>query len=92
MHSQSPNNGLQKNNGGIYPSRESVFLSESEELTRQSPQLGNTGKYTPSRADPIRDISVLGQLYWLYIIPYCPAEDSVVAALRIHQRVRQFRM
>ena len=26
-------------------------------------------------------------LNWAYIIPYCPVEDSVVAALRIHQRV-----
>ena len=28
-HSQFPSNGLLKNNGGIYPSRQSVFHSES---------------------------------------------------------------
>ena len=28
-HSQSPNNGLLKYNGGIYPPRQSVFPSES---------------------------------------------------------------
>ena len=28
-HSQSPNNGLLKNNGGEYPPRQSVFTSES---------------------------------------------------------------
>ena len=28
-HSQSPNNGLLKYNGGIYPPRQSVFSSES---------------------------------------------------------------
>ena len=88
--SQSPNNGILKPNGVIYPSRQSVFPSESEELPHQIPQLGNTGKYRPSRASPIRDFSVLGQLYWAYIIPYCPVEDSVVAALRIHQRVRRW--
>ena len=88
-HSQSPNNGLLKYNGEIYPTRQSVFPSESLDLPRQSPQLGNTGKYVPSRAGPIRDFSVSGQLYWAYIIPYCPVGDSVVAALRIHQRVRR---
>ena len=54
----------------------------------KSPQLGNTGKYTPSRASPIRDLSVLGQLNWIYIFPYCPVEVSGISALRIHQRVR----
>ena len=87
VHSQSPNNGLLKYNGEIYPPRQSVFPSESLDLPRQSPQLGNTGKYLASRAGPIRDFSVLGELYWAYIIPYCPVGDSVVAALRIHQRV-----
>ena len=29
VHSQSPNNGLLKYNGGIYPPRQSVFPSES---------------------------------------------------------------
>ena len=50
VHSQSPNNGLLKYNGGIYPPRQNVFPNESLDLPRQSPQLGNTGKYTPSRA------------------------------------------
>ena len=31
--------------------------------------------------------SVLGLLYWAYIFPYCPVEDSGITALRIHQRV-----
>ena len=66
------------------------FLVIFKDLPCQSPQLGNTGKYMPSRAGPIQDFSVLGQLYWAYIIPYCPVRDSVVAALRIHQRVRRW--
>ena len=35
----------------------------------------------PSRAGPKRKNSVLGQLYWGYIFPYCPVEDSGMAAL-----------
>ena len=50
---------------------------------------GNTGKYRPRWAGPIRDISLLGWLYWVYIIPYGPFEDFGMAALRIHQGVRQ---
>ena len=42
---QSPNNGIFKKNGAIYPFRQSVFPSESEELLRQNPELGNTEKY-----------------------------------------------
>ena len=39
--------GLLKNNGGIYPPRKSVFPSESLELPRQSPQLGNRENICP---------------------------------------------
>ena len=68
----------------IYPFRQSVFSSEFLELPCQSPLLGNTVKYTPSRASPIQTFPVLGQLYWAYILPYCPVEDSGVAALKFH--------
>ena len=56
-------------------------FSEFSELTCQSPQLGNTGKYTASKVGPTQKNPVLGQLYWAY----CPVEDSGVAALKTHQ-------
>ena len=87
IHSQSANNGLLIYNGGIYPPRQSVFSSEFLELPRLSPLLGNTGKYTPSKAGPIQTFTVLGQLYWAYIFPYCPVEDSGVAGLKIHWEI-----
>ena len=57
-HSQSPNNELLKNNGGICHPRQIVFPSESQKLPRQSPQLGNRGKYTPSRASPFQTMEL----------------------------------
>jgi len=38
----------------IFPSRQSVFHSELLKLPWQSPQIGNTRKYSSSRAGPIR--------------------------------------
>ena len=38
----------------ILPSRQSVFPSELLKLSWQSPQIGNTRKYSSSRAGPIR--------------------------------------
>ena len=48
----------------IYPLRQNVLLSEFIELPCQSPNLGNMGKYTPTRASSLQTFPVLGQLYW----------------------------
>ena len=53
----------------------------------QIPLLGNMGKYTASRAGPIQTFPVLGQLFWAYVFPCCPNEDSGVAALTFHHGV-----
>ena len=54
MHSQSPNDGILKNNCSIFPSRQSIFPIELLKLPWQSPLLANTRKYSSSRAGPIR--------------------------------------
>ena len=80
-HSQSPHNEKRKNIKVIYCFRTRVFPSEYKELPGQSPQLGNTGIYTPSKASPIWDFYLLGNILGVYI-PYCPVEDYVMTALR----------
>ena len=48
----------------LYPSRQNLFPSDFLKLPHQSPLLGNTEKYTHSRASPIWAFSVVGQRYW----------------------------
>ena len=68
-HCQLPTNGIwrKKTSLVVWPSRQSLFPIELSVLPCQSPLLGNTGKYTPSRASPILTFLVLGQLNQAYI-------------------------
>ena len=53
-HSQSPNDGILKNNFCNIPFQKSIFPSELLKLPWQSPLLANTRKYSSSRAGLIR--------------------------------------
>ena len=54
MYSQSPNDGILKKTVAIFPSIQSIFISELLKLPWQIPLLANTKKYLSSRAGPIR--------------------------------------
>ena len=46
--------------------------------------------YMPNKGSPIQGFSILGQIYWAYIFPFCPVEGSGMSALRIHKKVRHW--
>ena len=66
-HSQSPNNGLTKNNEVINPDKV-YFLVNLWSCHARVLYWVNTVKYTPSRASPILTFPVLSQLSWEYIL------------------------